>query len=225
MPKRVDHTQRRKDIAAAACRVIARVGAGRATMAGIAEESGYTTGMVTHYYKRKEDILRAALHVMFERADARLGAMMQGADFAASGAAGSGAPGSGVIDAVMDVLPVDAARRREAAVWVSFWGLVVSDKAFARINRSVHRDWIGVTERIIRARWPESGAWPKPLMRETRVHLLSLINGLTAGAVTSPADYPPAVQRAAVEGAFAMIDAKLTKLARPAKLEGARHAV
>lgn len=195
MPKIVDHDERRREIAAAACRAIARAGVDRVTMSAIAAESGFTTGMVTHYFRRKEDILRAALRVMLERAETRLAALLDD-------------PGADALDVFLSVLPLDDSRRREAAVWVSFWGRVVSDPAFARINRSVHKEWVGISERIMLARWPEAAGWPDDMIAEVRVGLLALMNGLTAGAVTSPGDYPPDHQRAVAEAHFAAVDAR-----------------
>jgi len=206
MPKIVDHNQRRKDIAAAACRAIACSGVERVTLTEIAEAAGYTTGMVTHYFSKKEDILRAALNVMLERADKRLDALMEDDTV-------------DVIDVYLDVLPIDAARRREAAVWVSFWGLVVSDKAFARLNQAVHKEWMAIIERIVRARWPGADDWPADVFDSVRLSLLVLMNGLTAGAITSPRDYPASAQRDAVMGQFAMLDAKIMALSRQKVLE------
>ena len=59
MPKVVDHGQRREQIAFAACQVVAKYGFERATVARIASAAGYTTGMVAHYFKTKQDIILA----------------------------------------------------------------------------------------------------------------------------------------------------------------------
>ena len=194
MPKIVDHDQRRKDIAAAACRAIARSGVERVTMTEIAEEAGYTTGMVTHYYKKKESILLAALGVMRDRAEHRLAVLMQ------SGRAA-------VEDIILDVMPIDVARRQEAAIWLSFWGLVVSDPIFARINKAVHKEWVEIFGQIIQYRWPNADVWPVDAFEDVRIGLLAMMNGLTVGAMTSPGDYPVARQRRVITNHFTMIDA------------------
>ena len=60
MPKVVDHAERRDEIALVACRVVAAYGFERASMARIAREAGYTTGMLAHYFDSKQDIIIAA---------------------------------------------------------------------------------------------------------------------------------------------------------------------
>ena len=197
MPKIVDHDQRRADIAAAACRAIARSGVERVTMTEIAEEAGYTTGMVTHYFKKKEAILLAALGVMRKRAEQRLAALIQSGSVA-------------VEDIILDVMPIDAARRQESAIWLSFWGLVVSDPAFSRINKAVHKEWVEIFGEIIRYRWPEAQTWPVEVFEDIRVGLLAVMNGLTVGAMTSPRDYPVTRQRRVIQHYFTMVDAWLS---------------
>jgi AcrR family transcriptional regulator len=209
MPKIVDHDERRRDIAQAACRAVARAGVERLTMSAIAAESGFTTGMVTHYFKRKEDILRAALRVMLERAETRLAALMDD-------------PDADPLDVFLAVLPLDAKRRGEAAVWVAFWGRVGSDAGFARINRTVHAEWIGIVERIMRARWPDADTWPEALFDEVRTGLLALMNGLTAGAVTSPDDYAPETQTAVATAYFDAVDVRAAALAHPPRARARR---
>lgn len=62
MPKIVDHDQRRRELAQAAVQVIARDGLERTSTRAVANESGWTTGVLKHYFVDKDDILRRALH-------------------------------------------------------------------------------------------------------------------------------------------------------------------
>jgi AcrR family transcriptional regulator len=52
---------RREQIVRAAMRVFARKGFDRATNKDIAREAGITPGLIYHYFKSKEDLLRAAI--------------------------------------------------------------------------------------------------------------------------------------------------------------------
>jgi AcrR family transcriptional regulator len=61
MPRLVDHAQRRHQLAAAACAVVARAGLAGLTMRDVAAEARCTTGMVTHYFDDKRQLLLAAL--------------------------------------------------------------------------------------------------------------------------------------------------------------------
>jgi len=62
MPKVVDHDSRRKALAEAAARVIARVGVENATVRAIASEAGFSTGVLAHYFSDKDAILLQALN-------------------------------------------------------------------------------------------------------------------------------------------------------------------
>lgn len=50
MPKIVDHDQRRRELAEAAWKVITEVGIDGATTREIARASGYSTGVLAHYF-------------------------------------------------------------------------------------------------------------------------------------------------------------------------------
>ena len=61
MPKEVDHSARRRELADAACRVIARNGLGGTTLADVAEESGWSIGSIRHYFPNKDELIASAL--------------------------------------------------------------------------------------------------------------------------------------------------------------------
>src|SRR5262245_44329117 len=61
-PKR---SGRRAEIVAATLRVMARDGVAGASLRAIAREIGYTTGVVMHYFKDKEEVLLAAAEAVF----------------------------------------------------------------------------------------------------------------------------------------------------------------
>src|ERR1700733_15249204 len=108
MPKIVDHEKRRDEIALVACRVVAQVGFDQATIVRIAREAGYTTGMVTHYFDTKQDIIIAALRLILRRIEERL-------DPDAGGAP------TDLLALLNEALPVDETRYTEGAFWIAFW--------------------------------------------------------------------------------------------------------
>jgi AcrR family transcriptional regulator len=57
MPKIVDHNERKSAFIEAACRVIVKHGLARMTVRAIAEEAGYTTGALVHYFESKDQVL------------------------------------------------------------------------------------------------------------------------------------------------------------------------
>ncbi|MEO0804599.1 MAG: helix-turn-helix domain-containing protein, partial [Cyanobacteria bacterium J06642_2] len=62
----MSYDDRRIEVAEAAWRVIVREGLDRASMRAIAQELGTSTGVVTHYFRNKEDLTLFALERVFE---------------------------------------------------------------------------------------------------------------------------------------------------------------
>jgi TetR/AcrR family transcriptional repressor of bet genes len=181
MPKIVDHAQRRDEIAQVACQVVARYGFEQATVARIARAAGYTTGMVAHYYESKQDIVLAALRLILRRIEERLTRERDG------GAAN-------LLEVLSEALAVDALRFTECAFWMAFWGQVSADKKLKRLNVWVHREYMRLFARCFAKHWREWAAWPPAVRDQVLRSVVTFINGLTASAVTSPSDWPAAVQ-------------------------------
>ena len=60
-------SDRRREIAEAAWRVVVRDGLDRASLRAVAREVGATTGSVTHHFADRDDLLATALDLVFER--------------------------------------------------------------------------------------------------------------------------------------------------------------
>lgn len=61
MPKVVDHDRRRDELADAALRLVARVGMRGVTTRAVADEAGWSTGVLSHYFDNIGEVLVAAL--------------------------------------------------------------------------------------------------------------------------------------------------------------------
>src|SRR5580698_10569158 len=109
MPKEVDHAARRRELADAACRVIARNGLGATTLADVAEESGWSIGSIRHYFPNKDQLVGSALWRVGERVDDRIRRRT-----------GSGMTMADLRIAATELLPLDANRREEALVYLAF---------------------------------------------------------------------------------------------------------
>jgi AcrR family transcriptional regulator len=109
VPKEVDHDARRRELADAACRVIARHGLSATTLAQVAEESGWSIGSIRYYFPNKDELIAAALWRVGERVDQRIVSRTAG--------------GMSVADlraAALELLPLDASRREDALVQLAF---------------------------------------------------------------------------------------------------------
>jgi AcrR family transcriptional regulator len=181
MPKIVDHAQRRDEIAHVACQVVANYGFEQATVARIARAAGYTTGMVAHYYESKQAIILAALRLILLRIEERLTREREDGE-------------ADLLEVLSEALAIDAQRFTECAFWMAFWGQVSADKKLKRLNVWVHREYMRLYARCFTEHWQEWSAWPRPLREHVLRSVVTFINGLTASAVTSPSDWPAAVQ-------------------------------
>ena len=181
MPKIVDHDQRRDEIALVACRVVADNGFDQATIVRIAREAGYTTGMVAPYYDSKQDIILAALRLILLRIEERLTRERRSGD-------------ANLLKVLSEALAVDAQRFTECAFWMAFWGQVSADRKLKRLNVWVHREYMRLFTRCFAEHWQEWSEWPRPVRDHVLRSVVTFINGLTAGAVTSPRDWPAVMQ-------------------------------
>jgi TetR/AcrR family transcriptional repressor of bet genes len=181
MPKIVDHAQRREEIAHVACQVVARFGFEQATVARIARAAGYTTGMVAHYYESKQEIILAALRLMLLRIEQRLTRERETRE-------------ANLLDVLSEALAIDTQRFTECAFWMAFWGQVSADKKLKQLNVWVHREYMRLFARCFAKYWPEWPAWPPTVRDQVLRSVVTFMNGLTASAVTSPRDWPAAMQ-------------------------------
>ena len=177
MPKIVDHAKRRDEIALVACQVVADHGFEQATVARIARAAGYTTGMVAHYFDSKQDIILAALRLILKRIEERL---MRERD----------AGEANLLSVLSEAIAIDPQRFTESAFWLAFWGQMSADPKLKRLNVWVHREYMRLFERCFAKYWPEWKTRPPAIRDQVLRSVVTCMNGLTAGAVTSPRDWP-----------------------------------
>jgi TetR/AcrR family transcriptional repressor of bet genes len=176
MPKSIDHGKRRDDIALVACKVVAKHGFEQASVVRIARETGYTAGMIAHYFDSKQEIIVAALRLMLRRIEARLTQR-------------EGEPAD-LLAVLCEALPLDPERYMECAFWMVFVGQVSADKRLKRINAWVHREYQRLFKRCLASGWSEWADWSPKLRDQTLASVVTFINGLTASAVASRSDWP-----------------------------------
>jgi AcrR family transcriptional regulator len=114
MPKEVDHEQRREELLEAVWRVIARNGIEGATIRAIAKETGWSTGVLAHYFGDKDDIIVSALRLAYERIAARWDAKLEGLTGI-----------DALYELVIDNLPLDDERELETKLLMNYWSRVI----------------------------------------------------------------------------------------------------
>lgn len=117
MPKNVDRDERREQLLEAVWRVIARDGIERTTIRTIAKETGWSAGVLAHYFTDKDDILISALRLVHERIASRWEEKLEGLTGLAA-----------LRELVLDNLPLDDERERETRLLINYWSRrLVSD--------------------------------------------------------------------------------------------------
>lgn len=124
MPKRVDHEERRTEIARALVRVAGRQGLHAVGMRDVAAEAGVSLRLVQYYFESKEKLLLFGLRHLAERFGERVGTRVL--------AVGENPGPRAVIEALLTAaLPVDAESRLFHHLYTSYAVLSVTDEALA----------------------------------------------------------------------------------------------
>ncbi|WP_328615378.1 TetR/AcrR family transcriptional regulator [Amycolatopsis sp. NBC_00355] len=119
MPKRVDHQQRRREIAEALYRIAATRGLAAVTLRAVAAEAGISMNLVQYYFPAKEDMLRFAWERMAElSAERATGGIVA--------ALGTGDERAVVRAYLAGVLPSDERSRTLCAVQIAYFAVDVT---------------------------------------------------------------------------------------------------
>jgi AcrR family transcriptional regulator len=191
MPKRVDPQERRTLIADALMRVAARRGLEGVSLRHVAAEAGATSGMVQHYFRTKDEMMLFALQVVSENAAARI-------DAAVGALGGSPAPRDLLRAMLLQILPLDEARRADGRVALAFLAYAAVHPRVAAEQRRGATDMRDFVAGLIR---DSPAAVADPVLAATT--LLGLVEGLGIYLLNDVC--PP-------ETAMAALDAELDRI-------------
>ncbi|MGK5444790.1 TetR/AcrR family transcriptional regulator [Micromonospora sp. URMC 105] len=203
MPKRVDHRERRTQIADALMRVAAEHGLEAVSLRHVAAEAGVSAGMVQHYFRTKDEMMAFALSVVREHNEARLTAALT-----ALGATPS--PRTLVRTMLGEVLPLDAPRRADGRVALAFLAYTAVRPAVAASLHQDTADLVGFIAGQIRAA-QSAGSAPEVDPDRAAVGLLALMEGL--GVYLLGGHFP-------ADTALAALDAQLDLIFGPEQPAG-----
>jgi AcrR family transcriptional regulator len=173
MPRVVDHEQRRREVAAAFGRVVARDGLDAASVRAVAAEAGWSTGVLAHYFVDKDELLVAALRLAIERALERARPHLRRGGRA------------GLAGALLEAMPLDDERRAEVRLWFTLVGRAVTRPELAAELAAHYAAWRAA---------PEAFGVP----RAAAARLVAAVDGISVQALLDPAAWPPHRQREAV---------------------------
>lgn len=136
MPKIVDHEERRREIAKVTADLISEMGVDALKLTDIADALGYTTGVVTHYFDSKEQILLAAARRAHQNLLDRVRAVLKNDP-------------ADLLGVAIEALPLDQIRLTEWRAWFSFWGEAMSDSTLGIEIRSQFIDWTNTVQGVL----------------------------------------------------------------------------
>ncbi|MFE7215558.1 TetR/AcrR family transcriptional regulator [Streptomyces sp. NPDC001698] len=189
-----DHEARRRDVSEAVWRVLAAHGFRGLTMRAVAAELDATTGLLTHYFPTKRDLVAYALDLLEARSESRL-----------RRTAGEGM--SAVRAALLDILPLTGEATVGNRIWVSSWDAALADpelsvdyaRKYAR-SRDKLRDLVAAAQHL--------GELPTGDPARIAAGAQSYVLGLVVQALFDPEAFPPHRQ-------IELLDDYLATLASP----------
>ena len=125
MPRRVDHAQRRRQIAEALWRLAAGGGLEEVSMRRVADEAGVSTRLVQYYFGPRLDLLMGALELLGEDTTTHVQERL------AATAGEDPAPREVLRAILVEMLPVEERARLRHLVHVAYFVRALSDAALA----------------------------------------------------------------------------------------------
>lgn len=174
MPKVVDHEERRHELAEAAWGAIVKYGLDGTTTRLIAKESGYSAGVLAHYFESKDEILLEALRISHDGVDRRIREAVDDKEG---------------FDALrtfcIEVLPIEERSVRETHLEISMWSRALVNDDLRSVQRSESSRWRRLLERLI-VDAQRSGELVEMAPRTIAVLLSAVIDGLSIYALLYP---------------------------------------
>ena len=176
MPKVVDHEERRAELAAAVWRLASSDGLEAVTVRRVAEEAGWSTGAVVHYFADKEELLLLAFSTVADRVRTRL----------AEAAEQTTEPLDLVRAWLVEGLPIGRERQAEVRVWFAFLGLALTRPDFARAQRLTYRAWRGRVADLLRDAQEHGDVRADVNPSAAAAALVAVVDGLAIQATFEP---------------------------------------
>ncbi|MER7771425.1 TetR family transcriptional regulator C-terminal domain-containing protein [Kitasatospora sp. NPDC096140] len=184
MPKIVDPVERRQAVADAVLRVAAREGLEHASLRNVADEAGLAIGSVRHYFAGGSELMIFAMQELGRRIDARV--RVHARALLDPDAAPDDDRQARTARLLAEILPLDAERREESALWLSFVTAARTRPELRPRAAEMQAGLDALVRRVLVEAGRTGGLAPGlDLDVETR-RLSALLDGLTLQAVQHP---------------------------------------
>jgi AcrR family transcriptional regulator len=194
VPKIVDHDAKRREIIEATWRVIDAGGLAGTTIREIAREAGCSSGVLSHYFADREDILASAMVMAHRGVRDRTDREVEHLN---------GLPALRIL--MLESLPLDEQRVLEARIEACFWGAAVGNEKLMQLQNSEVEGWCArVRSRLLEAE--QAGELRQGVDIDHVVdRLLALMDGFSIQSVLNPKRTPPDRQARHLDEVFADI--------------------
>jgi AcrR family transcriptional regulator len=184
--------QRRAELIEVTAREIARVGLERVTLRDIARAGGWTTGIVSHYFVDKRELMIATFRSRADLARERIDAAVSA--------------GVAALPAIVEAaLPLDAERAASWKVWLAFWGAAIGDEELSAIQLERHRTFSTAIEAAFRTE-QEAGRFGGVDTGREALRLVAVLDGIALQAIFEPDRWPADEQLATVRAHLAQLE-------------------
>jgi AcrR family transcriptional regulator len=194
MPKKVDHDARREELVLAAWRVIAARGIDEVTIREIARESGYSSGVLAHYFENKDDLLAHCLTLSHTRIRKRYDTEVD-----------TPIPADALKAILLDNLPLDEQRDLETRIEMSFWARALRNEALHEIQQRESEELRALLRELVEKAQKDGAISPDHDREEVLELLGALIDGISLHALLYPKRLPPERQAKVMEFALELL--------------------
>ena len=176
MPKIVNHDARRIELAAAACEAIVRFGIDKLTMKDVGKVAGYTTGVLTHYFANKDQLMGAACDYAWDGIQEKMALRLAQDE-------------PDYVGYLSELLPISAENRTAVVVWFHFWLRGLHSPTLAERHRVNREAWLAKLADVLVA-MQVKGEIGAGLVISVEIEPLdAFINGLALRAILEPDDW------------------------------------
>ena len=176
MPAIVDHNARRHEIAKAVGRIVASKGLQAVTIRATAEEVGFSTTLITHYFDNKEALMSFSYFAARDRTTARVErAIRRDKDLRSI---------------FSECLPTTKRRRIDWMLWFGLWGVAIDDKALQEERIRGYQEAQILFAQVLRWAQEKGEVGAEIDCDYQAIRIMAFINGLASLAAQAPTKWP-----------------------------------
>ena len=147
-------------------------------MRDIAREAGYTTGVLTHHFRDKQELIGYAFGLLVGRVAKRSAQVTQE---------------RGLFEALCELLPLDEGRRRESVAWLALISVSLRDPKLAEDLRQRYKEALAVGMNAARELAGEEILTEEDF-EDAADEIMATVDGIAVEALINPERYPPSRQ-------------------------------